>query len=506
MIRETAAMVSATFFSTMSKRRTNPRSWPRLPLVLIPALCSVTLFALTVESARAAEHFATQVSDWVDVAKRIQAGDTLVLADGTWKDIDLKLERLPGRGDAPIEIRAQTPGKVTFTGKSVFRFSGNHVNVSGFRFRDIQGISDVVQFRTHSERHAHHSRVSHCLFEESEDFQCKNESRWVSIYGTNNRVDHCEFVGKKNRGTTLVVWVRPENEHHQIDHNFFGLRPVLGRNGGETIRIGTSETSQWDSRCVVTDNYFFRCSGEAEIISNKSCGNVYQFNRFVECGGALTLRHGHRCVVNGNRFMGNQHPGTGGVRIIGSDHQVTNNYMEGLRGDAARAAISMMNAIPDSPLSGYAAVRNSLVANNTMVDCKVSLEIGVGAGKKQSVVPRDCRWSHNLFVPGKWDVARMHVDVESFSWVENRLIKATGEGLDNLDTVSEPIKLARDQTGMLRPMDRRSIVANSALNVDSDIDGEPREGAPLVGCDHLSSVRRSWPDPDSLRPAWRTND
>ncbi|NND98671.1 MAG: hypothetical protein HKN47_15220 [Pirellulaceae bacterium] len=29
---------------------------------------------------------------------------------------------------------------------------------------------------------------------------------------------------------------------HRIDHNHFGARPELGRNGGETIRIGTCVT------------------------------------------------------------------------------------------------------------------------------------------------------------------------------------------------------------------------------------------------------------------------
>ena len=128
-----------------------------------------------------------------------------------------------------------------------------------------------MQLRTHSQRHAHHCRLTDCVFEESAESDAGVESRWLSVYGTNNRVDHCSFAGKKNRGATLVVWVTKSPGHHQIDQNHFGNRPVLGRNGGETIRIGTSDVSEFDSRTIVEQNYFHGCDGEAEIISNKSC-------------------------------------------------------------------------------------------------------------------------------------------------------------------------------------------------------------------------------------------
>ena len=36
--------------------------------------------------------------------------------------------------------------------------------------------------------------------------------------------------------------------YHLISHNYFGFRPALGVNGGETIRVGTSEWSFNTSR------------------------------------------------------------------------------------------------------------------------------------------------------------------------------------------------------------------------------------------------------------------
>ena len=53
------------------------------------------------------------------------------------------------------------------------------------------------------------------------------------------------------------------NEHH-IDHNHFAGRPPLGKNGGETMRVGTSEVSMNVSKTLVEENLFTHCNGEAD--------------------------------------------------------------------------------------------------------------------------------------------------------------------------------------------------------------------------------------------------
>jgi len=124
--------------------------------------------------------------------------------------------------------------------------------------------------------------------------------------------------------------------YHTIHYNWFGPRPPPGENGGETIRVGDSGTSMQSSRTLVEDNYFEQCNGEIEIISNKSCDNSYRSNTFEDCEGALTLRHGNRCLVEGNFFLGNGRRSTGCVRIVGEDHRVVNNYLERLTGAGSR--------------------------------------------------------------------------------------------------------------------------------------------------------------------------
>jgi poly(beta-D-mannuronate) lyase len=155
----------------------------------------------------------------------------------------------------------------------------------------------------------------------------------IGLRHSKNRIDHNYFKGKTHQGTMLVVWLNGEPAEHRIDHNYFGPRPDRKKNGAETIRIGTSEWWRTNARTIVEDNYFYGCDGEVEIISNKSCENIYRRNTFVECAGTLTLRHGDRASVYGNFFFGNGKRRTGGVRIIGEGHLVYNNYFQDLTGD-----------------------------------------------------------------------------------------------------------------------------------------------------------------------------
>ena len=97
--------------------------------------------------------------------------------------------------------------------------------------------------------------------------------KWISIYGISNRLDNCYFSGKTNMGATTVVGLTGQtNEFNRnvIRRNFFGHRPVLGVNGGETIRIGVGAVSYVSAQTLVEENYFQHCDGEIEMISNKS--------------------------------------------------------------------------------------------------------------------------------------------------------------------------------------------------------------------------------------------
>ena len=141
------------------------------------------------------------------------------------------------------------------------------------------------------------------------------------------------------------------------------------------MRIGYSYQSMLKSRTVVEHNLFERCDGEIEIISSKSCENVYRYNTFQNCEGTLTLRHGNRCTVEGNFFIGNHKRGSGGIRVIGEDHVIINNYIDGVD----KGGFWITAGVPNSPLNGYYCARRATIAFNTVVDSRgPCLELDAG--------------------------------------------------------------------------------------------------------------------------------
>jgi poly(beta-D-mannuronate) lyase len=461
-------------------------------------------------SAPAAE---TVVSDPEGLARAIKgarAGDTIVMADGTWRDakIVFAAHGLEGR---PITLRAQTPGKVLLGGQSRLQIAGEYLVVDGLFFTGGSIASgNVIEFRCTSSDLATHCRLTGCAIEGYSPPNIKADTHWVSLYGEANRVDHCYFAGKSNNGTTLVVWVGDGPNGHIIDFNHFGPRPRLGFNGGETIRVGTSEVSMNVSRTLVENNLFERCDGEIEAVSNKSCENIYRHNTFLGCSATLCLRHGNRCLVEGNFFLGNQAPGSGGVRVIGEGHRVVNNYFAGLAGDDSRSAISLASGVVNSPLNGYFQVKDAVIAFNTLVGNKSNLAIGVAESKKNTLPPQDCLIANNIVVGSRAPLVHQLASPIRLRW-EGNLMSGADLGIATPAgvTIVDP-KLVSGEGGLLRPAETSpalgAAVADAVLAfVTHDIDGQPRAGKSDAGCDQHSSdpaVHRPLA-PGDVGPTWR---
>jgi len=480
-----------------------------IPMIVVRRgmiLFVVLLFSIA--SAQAAEHLVENPRAFAEAQSRLQPGDQLVLKNGPWKDAALRF-RAEGTQAQPITLRAETPGQVVFTGQSQLRFSGRHLIVSGLVFRDVDPRDDVVLFRTDSDELAEDCRLTDCLFERCNP-PSKRNTRYLSIYGTRNRVDHCAFLGKDSPGTTVVVWLHGTPNEHRLEFNHFGPRPALRANGGEMLRLGDSKTSLQISKSVVASNLFEECNGEAEIITNKSCENVYRHNTFLRCSGALTLRHGHRCEVAGNFFLGDGAKGTGGVRIIGEDHRVFNNYFEKLTGDEARSAISLMNGLANSPLNGYSPVKNALVAFNTFVDCEHPFTIGLSdEDADNTIAPCESLIGWNV-VRGRHAVVETLTAPRALTWRGNisfgsRLGLADPTGWTELDP---GLIAGADRIFRLGPQSPlRGLVREELPWLRDDLDGQPRIPQPGLdpGADQFSDApvtNRPLSQTD-VGPTWR---
>lgn len=356
---------------------------------------------------------------FADAATTVAAGDALILQNGTWTDARLKIHAA-GAAEKPVTIKAQTPGKVVLTGDSRLSVGGAHVIVDGLWFQNPTG-EQVLELRLDSKQLANDCRITNCAVTNDTQLTSEESSQFISIYGARNRVDHCYIAGKTTQGTTLVVWLSNEAKDqgkHQIDHNHFGPRQKLGKNGGETIRLGDSKTSMQTAACVVEHNLFEKCDGEAECISNKSCGNLYRFNTFKGVSGTLTLRHGNACRVENNVFIGDKAKGAGGVRVIGEDHVVTGNLFDSLTGEDERSAMCFMLGIPDSVPNGYFQVKRAKVTNNTFVNCEHNILIGM-SGDKAKLPPVETEISGNRIQTNKGDAFEIKCAVEGVTMKNN---------------------------------------------------------------------------------------
>jgi poly(beta-D-mannuronate) lyase len=328
-----------------------------------------------------------------------QPGDTIILKNGIWNNFEILFSG-EGTEKQPIKLRAQTSGKVILSGQSNLRLVGRYLIVSGLVFKNGFTPSDsVISFRQNKDNLAFHSRVTEVVIDNFNNPDRFESDYWVAMYGKHNRFDHNHLVGKRNKGVTLAVRLNDTNSqenHHKIDHNYFGPRPVFGSNGGETLRIGTSHYSLTDSFTTVENNYFDRCNGEVEIISVKSGNNSIRNNTFFESKGTLTLRHGNGNLIEGNAFFGNGVEHTGGVRIINRDQTVKNNYFEGLTGYRFGSGFTIMNGVPNSPINRYHQVVNARVENNTFVDVE-HIHLAAGSDQERSAVPKNSQFKKNLF-------------------------------------------------------------------------------------------------------------
>ena len=331
-----------------------------------------------------------------DALGRAAAGDTLYVADGQYKDVKL-VWKAAADAENPVVVMAANPGKVVIEGKSSLHIAGSGLEVNGLVFSGcVADKGTIVEFRDGDEM-AVGCRLTECVMKRCVPARRDISYSYVHLYGRGNRVDHCSFLDKLNLGVTLIVMLSYpdcDDNHHSIDHNWFGPRPVYGSNGAETIRVGTSQQCMQNSRTLIEDNLFDRCNGEVEVVSIKSCENIIRNNTFHECQGVLALRHGDRNIAEGNLFIGNGIRNTGGIRIVGEDQVVRGNTMLGLAGERFFSALALMYAVPNSLPNRYMQVKNTVIEDNVFEACK-SIEFTTGKDFERTLPPVGTKWLNN---------------------------------------------------------------------------------------------------------------
>ena len=347
------------------------------------------------------------------------AGSIIELADGIWEDVQISIN-VDATDSEPCIIRAQNLGRVFFEGRANISLGGAYVIFEGVIFQNASGlisrsdrIEPIIEFRDTSNNDCVNCHVRNIKIDSYNGLASQEEDifKWIIIYGEYNQVSYSSFLGKNGVGSII-------NDNHnnstpdysKIHHNYFADRvpvggDINGLNDQDAIRIGVSTTSLSDSFTEVYDNFFNNWSGEVEIISNKSGSNKYYNNTFRDYQGTLTLRHGNGSEIYNNYFFANKNAFSGGMRVIGEDHKIYNNYIEGVNhrkpsgsGSGATGGINISNGKPDSALNEYYQVKNVQIVNNTLVNCDLAIRVGTKVKSTLTLAPENLVIANNIML------------------------------------------------------------------------------------------------------------
>jgi poly(beta-D-mannuronate) lyase len=452
----------------------------------------------------------------------LEAGDVVLMHDGEYDALDKALCSNILDDDTartnPIRVLATNPGSVRVIAPSQITMRGRGIVLAGLDFTADSGMkvvdSDGPAFVIRLSPASRDMTISNVRFHNCSDGD--GDGNWIHANGFNHTVEYCSFEGKNMPiSNATVVFVREIDEagtatqrNHVLHHCYFGER-IASRsiNGYEAIRVGDSTSQAYEMHVIVEHNVFYhtiwRLDGKApndmEIISNKSKGNQYRHNTFLESYGQLTLRHGDACTVDGNYFFGGgyysgssikrREPNSyqSGVRIIGQDHIVRNNYLENLRGTRARSALVLLAGDPnfrdgngrDVPGGkGYEPAHNAQIYNNTFIDCE---SMHFGFGPRGSKMPDGARIFNSAW-QGSGDDSVGLVGGEGFmplasggNYIYHPAGKWGWEGLGH-KTTSPDITESFDN--YLRPTDRSPLVLAGQIDIN------------LVACKDIRNLQR----------------
>ncbi|MBO1256065.1 polysaccharide lyase 6 family protein [Alteromonas sp. 5E99-2] len=432
----------------------------------------------------------------------LTAGTTLCLADGTYTGLNIDFGGV-GSADNPITVAAQNPGKVVIDGTIEVNMSGEYVVLQGFIFREGNVDERLIQTRSESRDICQHCRVTENTILDMNGLT--SDTRWIQVYGTDNRIDHNRFSGKTAQGPLLVIErvVTDEPDRTLIDHNYFGDRPpAQGRayalssdNEYEAMRLGDSRSHTSDSFAIVEHNYFEHFDGEAEVISVKAGNVTVRHNTLRDNRGSLVTRHGENTTIDNNFIFGDGNPFAGGIRIVDANHSVTNNYISGARNPSSSFYGGILIHNSDlSTTNGYQFLENVLIANNTVVDSVNSINLSGGREEEDA---RNVYLVNNI-VDNAVDAAiRNPETILEDSVISGNIVFGArltdSSSITNIEgfTFSDP-ELVEDSLGVFRPsLDNSSLIANLGVDTGNfelpslDMDGQTRTQRTFIGADEV---------------------
>ncbi|MBJ7392137.1 MAG: hypothetical protein JHC85_11250, partial [Chthoniobacterales bacterium] len=341
-------------------------------------------FAVLIQPAVSATYTVNNAPDFNSLP-RLNAGDVVQLNSGTYGAINKTLESSISDDTTaknnPILIYAVTPGGVVVNAPSQITLSGRGITLAGLDFSANSGIPASSSYLIGTASGSRYMTLSHLRF--SGCSAGNTDGKWIYIQGFYATVEYCTLTERPDTIRNATIAFLPNTAEggvtvprlHKVRYCYFGPRYAVPQdvnsdtdNGFESLRIGVGDVQTFDMQVTVERNVFYRSiwrtdgatAGEPEIISIKSKGNKILNNTILESQGSICFRSGTGSTVEGNFIFGggyytngtNIALGTasdnqGGIRVIGSDHIVRNNYIANIVGNGIRASLCVMSGESD---------------------------------------------------------------------------------------------------------------------------------------------------------------
>ncbi|WP_353136066.1 polysaccharide lyase 6 family protein [Pseudopedobacter sp.] len=337
----------------------------------------IVLSSFKLQPATSNKYFVTNQTELASAIGKSVPGDIITMKNGVWNNIDIVFKGV-GSENRPITLKAETAGQVIISGSSSLRLSGEYLIVDGLNFKNGHSSRNfhLIEFKD-GKIPANHCRITNISVSRfnKED----GTDTWVGFYGKHNRVDHSLFEGKVSKSVLMIVWrSTPEADYHRIDHNHFKDIPSIGNGGAIAIRIGDGTQALSSSVTTVESNIFENMLGIGKIINIKSSGNIIRGNTFIKASGSICLRHGDNNLIEGNYILpGLRDNYTGGILVIGENHIIRHNYIQGTRRKGKPAIVLYEGDANNYQGKGsYYPTKNILIENNTLVDNDKNILIG----------------------------------------------------------------------------------------------------------------------------------
>lgn len=378
----------------------------------------------------------------------VQGGDEIIVSgDG---DISIKDTCF----DAQVLIRAESVGSITLETAAIS--NSQNITLQGFVLgpNDASTLLKIVNSKnikvlrnTFDHKDITDGQTSVVLTESSEEISIAyNEflDKNIVVEDEDGQINSGSYIKFQYDDDTETMTT---NAH--IHHNYFknivpyvkeGNTTPEGDSDREAIVFGDSGSQDVETNHLIEYNLFEDTDGENEIMTVKTSNNTFSNNTFLNSMGSLSFRLGHDNKAENNYFYGTGNSTlvtdanyeTGGIRVYGANHTVSNNYMENLSGTSWRSPILIDSGDVSDSSNGnsHEAPTNVTVTDNTLVN---NLGGGIFIGRDNyTIVPKDITISDNLVTGSEGSLFNNYANDDSNTWSGNQSY-ATGSAVDNED-------------------------------------------------------------------------